>query len=176
MLRMLTIPDFLKLGGRMTDTMSVESASQKVGKPVNAKLVADYILILSNPDEGDLISHLKLQKLLYYCQGFHLAIHDTPLFTEPIFHWEHGPVVEAVYRQFNQYGSDALPIPQNLDLSQLTSVQIESIQEVYDVYGQFSAWKLRQMTHDEEPWLTTKDGEEISHVVLKRFFKSRLHE
>lgn len=36
-------------------------------------------LILSLADEEELISNLKLQKLLYYAQGFHLAMHGAPL-------------------------------------------------------------------------------------------------
>ena len=36
--------------------------------------VAEYLLSLSDPDAGDFISHLKLQKLLYYTQGFYLGV------------------------------------------------------------------------------------------------------
>ena len=36
--------------------------------------VADYILCKASPDIGDVITNLKLQKLLYYCQGFSLAL------------------------------------------------------------------------------------------------------
>ncbi len=45
---------------------------------------------------GELISNLKLQKLLYYAQGFHLALYDKLLFSEDIEAWQHGPVVRDV--------------------------------------------------------------------------------
>lgn len=163
----------MQVGGGMSGTIEVGSAVER-GKPVSAKVVAEYILTLANPDEGDLVSHLKLQKLLYYCQGFHLALHGKPLFTEAIQHWEHGPVVEAIYHSYKQFGSEALKPDPNADLSSLSQAQKETIDEVYDVYGQFSAWKLRQMTHAEEPWKSTSQGEEITHESLKEFFKKRI--
>ena len=39
------------------------------------------------------ITHLKLQKLLYYAQGVCLAITGNTLFNEEIQAWQHGPVV-----------------------------------------------------------------------------------
>ena len=54
--------------------------------------IARYILTLSTPEVGDIISNLKLQKLLYYVQGFHLAIENEPLFMEDIQAWQYGPV------------------------------------------------------------------------------------
>ena len=44
-----------------------------------AKSVAEF-LIWSAHESGSFISNLKLQKLLYYIQAWHLAIHDRPLF------------------------------------------------------------------------------------------------
>jgi uncharacterized phage-associated protein len=66
--------------------------------------------ILANRDSEEVISHLKLQKLLYYCQGFYLAICDKPLFSESIHHWDHGPVIPAVYNTYKNHGANNLPI------------------------------------------------------------------
>ena len=139
-----------------------------------AKQIAEYILTLSNPGEGDIISHLKLQKLLYYCQGFHLAIYDRPLFFETIEHWDHGPVVPDLYHEFKIHGSSALPLPTDFDFTQLTEDEKTLIHEIYDAHGQFSAWKLRQMTHQEPPWLNTDTCETISHNLLKEYFITQL--
>ena len=67
--------------------------------------ITNYILSMSEEDVGDGISNLKLQKLLYYCQGTYLAIKGTPLFEHPIEAWEHGPVVPEVYHQYKEHGS-----------------------------------------------------------------------
>ena len=71
--------------------------------------VAKYFLFLSDEEAGDTISNLKLQKLLYYAQGFHLALNDSPLFAESIEAWTHGPVVPVVYQLYKHAGASAIP-------------------------------------------------------------------
>lgn len=156
--------------GGMADITSVRMSPSKEEFPVSAKVVAEYIISLANPEEGEIISHLKLQKLLYYCQGFHLAIHGAPLFKEKIYNWVHGPVVKEIYHEYKKFGSDALKPITDGDFSELSEPQKATIKEVYDVYGQFSAWKLRQMTHAEEPWCTTQTDQEITLDMLRNFF------
>ncbi len=131
--------------------------------------VANAILKLSEPEIGDSVTNLKLQKLLYYVQGFHLAIYDEPLFKEDVLAWEHGPVVREVYREFNKYGSQSIPVP-DVEVK-LTQLQKDLISEVWNVYGQFSAWRLRDMTHNETPWQETEKNHTITHDLLKAFFK-----
>ena len=43
------------------------------------------------------ITHLKLQKLIYYARGISLGMYGKPLFLEKIEAWQHGPVVREVY-------------------------------------------------------------------------------
>jgi uncharacterized phage-associated protein len=62
--------------------------------------IAKYFLVQVEEELGDSISNLKLQKLVYYAQGFNLALFDgNPLFDEEIQAWTHGPVVPALYHQ-----------------------------------------------------------------------------
>jgi len=68
--------------------------------------VANYFLKRQDPDAGDLMSNLKLQKLVYYAQGFHLAMENSPLFNEPIEAWEHGPVCVPLYHKYKSCGSE----------------------------------------------------------------------
>lgn len=143
---------------------------------LTANQVAEYILTLSDPDEGDIISNLKLQKLVYYCQGFYLAMYDAPLFKEPIVAWEHGPVVESLYHAYKKYGTGAIALPDYIDFSKYSENTEELIKEVYKLFGQFSAWKLRNMTHEEPTWLNTPRNMEISHDVMKDYFKTQLED
>lgn len=136
-----------------------------------SKQVAEFFICLTDPDVGDLISNLKLQKLVYYAQGFHLAMHNEVLFNEDIVAWEHGPVVEQLYHEYKQYGSGAIPHPDEFDDSPFTDKQKELIKEVYQVYGQFSAWKLRNMTHSEQPWIDTPRNAVIDPALMQSFFK-----
>jgi uncharacterized phage-associated protein len=141
---------------------------------LTAQNVADYFLSLVDEESGDAISNLKLQKLLYYAQGFSLALTDDVLFNEPILAWQHGPVVRSVWDKYNSYGAGALPSLTNLDLSKFDATTKDLLNDVWEVYGQFSAWKLRDLTHDEKPWIETKLNHTISHESMKSYFKTLL--
>ena len=139
-----------------------------------ALTVAKYFLALPDKDSGELISNLKLQKLLYYAQGYHVAIHgiNEPLFHEKLYAWKHGPVVKSVYNHFSNYGSKALP---SGELPTVFSSNTKLLlDDIHSVFGRFSAWALREMTHRESPWVDNYDSEvkdvEISLKDLHSFF------
>ena len=48
------------------------------------------------------------------------------------------------------------------------------LEEVYENYGQYTAWKLRNMTHEEEPWKTTTRNDIISKEKIRDFFKTKV--
>ncbi|NEP40401.1 MAG: SocA family protein [Okeania sp. SIO2H7] len=138
--------------------------------------VAKYFLAQQDETAGDLISNLKLQKLVYYAQGFYLAISDRPLFSEPIKAWIHGPVVPELYEFYKEYGSNAIPCPTDIDWTKYDEETRSLLDEVYSVLGQFSAWKLRNMTHEESPWKeASQTAGEITHQSLKDYFKTQLN-
>jgi uncharacterized phage-associated protein len=138
--------------------------------------VADFFLWRAgaegNQDAPELLTNLKLQKLLYYAQGFHLAVHGRRLFVEDVEAWQHGPVVPEVWRQFRHLQAQPIPTPEDYDRDAFTSEQTELLSEVYSVYGQFSAWKLRDMTHSEPPWKTTPQGGAIPDEVMAEYFRT----
>jgi uncharacterized phage-associated protein len=138
--------------------------------------IADYFLNRADPEVGDLISNLKLQKLVYYAQGLHLALYDAPLFPEPIEAWMHGPVVPVLYHKYKEYKSEAIPRVERVEnLHRFTQEQVELLDDIYELYGQFSAWKLRNMTHEEAPWKETELNCVIPQELMKEFFKSRIN-
>lgn len=124
-------------------------------------------------DEGaEYISNLKLQKLLYYAQGCSLAVNNEPIFDDPIVAWQHGPVVEGVYHVYKRHGSNGIPFEEDFDGSEFSKEENELLEEVYDEFGQYSAWKLRNMTHSEFPWRNTMQNDVIPKTVIKEFFKT----
>lgn len=137
--------------------------------------IAKIILRLFEPEYGDIISNLKLQKLLYYVQGFHLAVFGKPLFREDIEAWTYGPVVKEVYHEYKKYGNGAIPQPENDFEHNLTEEQTGLIIEVFDVYGGLSALKLMNMTHEELPWKSTSLNRVISHELMRSYFLTRLN-
>ena len=108
------------------------------GTMLKAKDVAEYFLFKSEPEEEDYISNLKLQKLLYYAQGFNLAINGEPLFMEPIEAWTHGPVVKALYHEYKDYGAQNINRPEKIDLDEYDEEAKALLDEVWEVYGQYS--------------------------------------
>jgi uncharacterized phage-associated protein len=136
--------------------------------------VADYFLAQMDAEAGDTISNLELQKLVYYAQGFHLALFDKPLFDEPIYKWLHGPVVPELYQAYQKY-EGALPSPHGLDLAKYPAEVRELLDEVYAEYGQYSAWKLRDLTQAEPLWAETEINAPYTLGKMRDYFKTRLH-
>lgn len=139
--------------------------------------VARYFLEKDEQADADDsgISNLKLQKLLYYAQGFHLALYDEPLFGESLAAWTHGPVCPDVYHQYKRFGKNNITEYQPNEPTVFDKERREFLDEVFAVFGQFSAWKLRNMTHDEPPWKNSESfAGEISHESMKEYFKTLL--
>ena len=77
--------------------------------------IAKYLISKSNPEEGgELMSNMKLQKMLYYCQGLYYAIKKKPLFDEKIFSWQYGPVVKEVYHEYKGHSSNGIPLASSI--------------------------------------------------------------
>lgn len=108
--------------------------------------VAAYILA----KEGNL-STMKLQKLCYYAQGWHLAWHRKPLFEEPIEAWRMGPVCRDLYKHHKGEAS--------IDRWKLGSVEnipaegTSTLDVILDFYRPFSGFDLGHKTHRERPWI-----------------------
>ena len=67
--------------------------------------VARYLIKLAGSGaERDPLTNLRLQKLLYHAQGWHLAVFGRPLFPDQLEAWPQGPVVPDVYRMFEGDG------------------------------------------------------------------------
>ncbi|MCU7922226.1 MAG: DUF4065 domain-containing protein [Candidatus Thiodiazotropha sp. (ex Dulcina madagascariensis)] len=138
--------------------------------------VANYFLASSQEETGDLISNLKLQKLVYYAQGFYLAVYNEPLFDERIEAWTHGPVVPDLYHHFKKYEAGSIPPPEEFDFESFDEQVKDLLDEVNEIFGQYSAWKLRNLTHDEPPWANTYEKQEnvITTDSMKEYFKTQL--
>lgn len=133
-------------------------------------------LLLSMADEsGDPMSNMKIQKMLYYQQGYHLAYFDTPLFDEEIEAWMYGPVVPAVYSEYVPYEKNSITGIErpNMILSQEEGTLF---QKVFDVYMRYSAIGLMEMTHREAPWIKTPTGKGsvIRKDLIRQYFKKRI--
>lgn len=144
---------------------------------ISALDVTNYFLYKTNAD-GDLVTNLKIQKLLYYAQAWHLVNFDAPLFKETIRAWALGPVVKEVYDKFKKFG--ASPIKYNStekEAAIFSKEQINYLNEFYDVFFEFSAHELVNMTHNETPWKEAfKHKRNISREAMKKFYTQMLED
>jgi uncharacterized phage-associated protein len=88
---------------------------------------------------------VKLHKLLYYCQGRHLADLGESLFPEAVSAWDMGPVVGELWYAEKRGEVPALQ-------TSLTEAQLNTIGYVVSRYGALSGTDLKHLTHAEMPW------------------------
>ena len=138
--------------------------------------VAHYFLVMQDTSgASDRITNLKIQKLCYYAQGFALVKLQRPLFFDDIEHWQHGPAIKSLWRQYREFGSNPIPVPPNPNI-EFISPEIRSLlDDVMNEYGQTSALELRNQTHQEAPWLDTPDGAPITHQKMRTYFLPMVH-
>ncbi|WP_221913348.1 Panacea domain-containing protein [Streptococcus halichoeri] len=110
----------------------------------------------------------KLQKMLFYCFSWHLAltaendsdeeIKASKLFNSDFEAWAHGPVIPEVYNRYkkNRYSIiDNSEIEINID-NVLNDDEIDTINQVIEIYGDFNGNKLEQLSHSEDPWMEAR--------------------
>lgn len=123
----------------------------------NLNSVADYLLCFAQ-EHGDLVTPLKLQKMVFYADAWYMALNDGESLIDDHFEaWVHGPVARSLYRRFADYKWKPIiePIECPKDLS---ANVISHLKEVYSVFGGYSAYELEQMTHSEQPWREARNG------------------
>ncbi len=141
--------------------------------------IARYLIKLAAAEpEPEYLSHMRLQKLLYYVQGWSLAATSQPAFDSAIEAWAHGPVVRRVYPLFADYGDR--PIPFHESSAHDLRKQIKNlVASVWEGYKQYSAFALRQKTHSEKPWQDARgdlspdesSDAEITIGSMQKFFE-----
>ena len=128
------------------------------------------------------ISTFHMQKLLYYAQGCHLALHRKPLFDEPVEAWSNGPVVRDVFARHKGMFSLKSPWPDAKTLedaeTELHSNAVCALNVVADSLGWWPVEPLVDSTHSESPWMHARhglapeehSGEEIRHDAMIKYF------
>lgn len=111
--------------------------------------ISDFLLCESR-ERGEVLTNLKLQKLLYYSQAWHLVRKDQALFKEDFQAWVHGPVLPSQYKRFKAF--EWRPITENVVLPKLSDELASYLKEIVDVFGSETAINLELMTHKELPW------------------------
>lgn len=121
--------------------------------------VAAYILA----QKGEMTA-MKLQKLVYYSQAWHLVWEEKPLFAERIEAWANGPVTPELY---NIHRGSFRLVNIGGNAGALTDDERSSVDAVLRHYGEMTAQHLSDLTHLEDPWKNTR-GDLPSGAVCNR--------
>jgi uncharacterized phage-associated protein len=136
--------------------------------------------------EGLPITQMKLQKIIYFAEGYHMAKYDKPLISEPFQAWKYGPVIPVIYEQYKEFGSR--PIVADIDKFTLGSMSQETdlsksakdaMEYTWQVTRDISAEKLSAWTHlENSPWNKVYSDSDWSRRIneddIKIYFKQML--
>lgn len=168
-------------------------------KTVDIKDYAVY-LGLSMMAKGLSVSPLKLQKMLYYEQAWHLVYfgEENTLFAEAPHAWVNGPVYPAIYYEYKDkvpgmcdhlkvtdfISEDTNPMAEMkrlVDKMGLTPEEVELAERVIMLYGSKTQNQLILLTHSEKPWSEQREGmapyeysdKEMSISTMYHYYKDR---
>lgn len=156
----------------------------------SAFAIANFFIQKSLEDKRDL-SPMKLQKLVYFAHGWHLAMYKKPLIDEIVEAWKFGPVIPSLYNEFKSYGNSNInklyqdfwgyvPKIENQEI-------IKFLESIWDLYAEFSAIQLSNATHEAgSPWYQTvtpylknqgfiPKNKDIDDEVIAAFFSEKLN-
>jgi uncharacterized phage-associated protein len=150
-----------------------------------ASLIA-YAFVKKGIDEGKFVTQMKLQKLVYFAQGVHLAKYHKPLLNETFQAWMYGPVIPEIYKDFKLYGSR--PITDTAEFTpsstykppfRLDAEAMDTINYSWGVLKDFSAMSLSNWTHQPDgPWSKVYDPDSKSTPIgnddIKQYFEKLL--
>ena len=134
--------------------------------------------ILGSRETG--ISTMKLHKLCYFVQGWHLAINGNPMFPEGFEAWDYGPVsaeLEEIFRGRSYISRDdgGFAAVEN----NLTDYQKYFVDKILGIYGQYAALQLADMVRNHRAWAEAyKSGRKTEigqDAVAREFHDILLH-
>lgn len=119
----------------------------------SVEAVANCVLTVAREKNIE-ITNLKLQKLVYFVQGFALAMLEHPLFHEEIQAWTYGPVIPTLYHRLKRYGAGVVSgTLQATDSLNQDTEALAVVECVMDKLGNLTATHLVRLSHMEKsPW------------------------
>ena len=153
--------------------------------PFNASLIA-YAFVKKGIDEGKYVTQMKLQKMLFFAQGYHLSRFGVPLIKETFQAWKYGPVVPNIYQDFKLYGSSPITDTNYLSFSRgflevatLDAKAQDAIDYTWEITKNTTASSLSNWTHQPgTPWDKVYNPIETDKVIdnglIKSYFDSFL--
>lgn len=123
-----------------------------------ATAIANFFIGKGMQDDKP-VDQMKVQKLVYFAHGWHLAIAGKPLLNEAIEAWRFGPVIPSLYHSLKYSGNQSITKP--IEATVFDSVLVNDtsneltlfLNRIWSLYSPFTGIQLSNMTHEEEtPW------------------------
>lgn len=124
-------------------------------RQITAQVIADRIVDFCH-EHGEPITNLRLQKLLYYSQAWHLGFTGKPLFPDRLEAWVHGPAQPEVFAHFSPFASQ--PIDRPPTGVKLPASAESHLNEVLAAYSGLSAFDLERLSQRDRPWQDARRG------------------
>ncbi len=125
-------------------------------KGVSSQAVADYFLDLSRNEIPNAIplTHLKLQKLVYFSHEAALIFTKIPLIKDDVEAWQYGPVIPSLYQSLKEWKDT--PISGNIasvDNVEISKTATTIIKAIWSKLKNIPAGQLIDMSHQPgTPW------------------------
>ncbi|MDY5145395.1 DUF4065 domain-containing protein, partial [Actinotignum timonense] len=138
------------------ETLSVFKGCEGVGM-ITVFDVARFF-IRKSPTRS--IPAITLQKLCFYAYGWYAYETARPLFREHFYAMKHGPVISDLYSAHAktiEVTEEPLARAQErhgFSPAEFSLYEKEILEAVWDYYSPHDRWELRDMTHEEQPWIT----------------------
>lgn len=116
--------------------------------------VAKFVLDESARTYRPEVSTMKLQKICYFVQGWHLAINNgRPMFDEDFHAWKHGPVSSTLYDFCEDKVSVTTDSVEFADVTpDLSEYQKDFISKVFAACDPYTGLQLADMTSTHLAW------------------------
>ena len=142
-------------------------------KAYPAASVANFFIDKSN-NEGQIITLMKLSKLVYIAHGWSLALLNRLLIKEPIEAWKFGPVIESLYHEFKRFGNTNINMFAIADTIKEEEI-VALLNKVWDGYKKYTPYELSNWTHVKgSPWdqvySPNRRNQEIDNDTIKEYF------
>lgn len=115
--------------------------------------VAKFVLEESARTSRPEVSTMKLQKICYFVQGWHLVINGYPMFTEDFYAWKYGPVSPALYDFCEDKVSVTTDSAEFANVTpELSDYQQDFIRKVFVACDPYTGLQLADMTSTHLAW------------------------
>lgn len=122
----------------------------------DGRAIANYIIEYCGQNRRS-VTNLALQKIIYFCHVWSLLNLNRPLVKHEFEAWQHGPVLQYLYREFKEF--DGAPIDRLASaLDHVTGKRViarcdfdadvlQLLDKVISFYSRLSAGQLVEMSH-----------------------------